>query len=202
MSLLITQDGGAPASLAAYESGHAKSSVAESSPVHTGSQGALIDPSRVVAAIESPLGGGPINISTDKDTVKASETFLNGHIGPTWSKDLFGSSADADAGGDVSGSAYVSANPKDGVCLGVNFDESAGAGVSATATRGPISGSVGKDKNKDLLNKDYQVCLTPKEVLGGAAGVAVAAATPSVAAAAAATIGDIALDALPLLLFA
>ncbi|MBV9294517.1 MAG: hypothetical protein JO145_03005 [Acidobacteriaceae bacterium] len=188
MSLLISDGAGAPKSLAAYESAHPKS--VQSSPTHNGPGGNLISPSRVVTAIESPFGLSPINISIDKGTVKASETLLQGHIGPTASRFIFGSRADADAGGNVTGSAYVSANPKDGLCVGVNFNESVGAGVSATATRGPISGSVGKDESKDLLNKNYQVCVTPKQVLGG---VAAAAASIGIAA----TIGDVALEALP-----
>lgn len=200
MPMMITNGSGTAESAAAYESQHAKPA-AEISTANSGSNEGLIDPSRVVAAIESPFGLGPINISTDKDTVKASETFLSGHIGPSLSKEIFGSSGDADAGADVSGSAYVSANPKDGVCIGANFDESVGAGASATATRGPISGSIEEDKDKDLLNKDYQVCVTPKELLGGAAAAAAASAAPSIAAVAS-TVGDIAMDALPLLLFA
>lgn len=170
MSLMIT-GGGAPASVSAHESEH-DNPPAEGSSTRN-------DYNKAISAVSpsisiSPVGQVDISPSSDGG-VTLSHTFLSLHAGPAWSKDILGSSSEADVGAGVTGSGYVSVTPKDNVCVGMDFSESLGAGASATATAGPASGTVGKDADKDIANAHIQVCTGPgagRDLFAAADGIA------------------------------
>jgi hypothetical protein len=156
MSLLIT-GGGAPASVSAHESEHPNPPV-EGSSTRNNYHKAIVAASPSISI--SPFGQFDISPSSDAG-VTLSHTFFDLHAGPTLSKDILGSSAEAHAGADVSGSAYVSVSPKDNVCVGMELKESIGASASATAAVGPASGTVGKDADKDIAGAHIQLCTGP-----------------------------------------